>query len=161
MRGIQIGAVSIATRGRTSVDAWANETGLFLAGVEHGGPVMHNVWAVGARTGTRGQRFAMTLGLGGRIVSKGRLTLDLDALSTWLLHDPGADKTALHAQLRLVLGVRIAGPFGVFAGPTYNVLVTNDPAEGSQAPALDRLLDDGNGWRAFEWVGVTAGVRVR
>jgi hypothetical protein len=130
-----LGVVSIHAHGRTSLDAWTTETGSASVGIEHGGRWLHNVFAGGVRPGRDGTTGgSLTYGLGVRFVDREVMSLDLDALHSWLFGGGLARSSFTTAsQLRLVAAVRLAGDFALFAGPTYTVLLTDDVDEAKRA----------------------------
>ena len=76
-----VGVVSVVRRGRTSVDGWVTESGIGMAGVRHGGRVIHNVYGVGYRAGSpSGWSFALGLGARARAFAQGAHRLRDDRL---------------------------------------------------------------------------------
>ena len=156
-----VGVVSIVRRGRTSVDlSGAIESGVLMAGITHGGKYVHNVYGVGLRTDEQGQRLALQYGIGVRVYSGRWLRVDVDAISTHLFRDDG--KTSQLAGGRIPVTFMIARGFGAFIAPSYQVMITDDPAE-NPTPLFGRTVHEGgshpNDTRVIGYNGLTLGIR--
>lgn len=170
VRGVQIGVINVAresdasvgllnivTNGRTHVDAW-HDTGLTMAGVVHGGKYVHNIYGAGARLYGEQPSAVVALGLGARVFDRGRVAIDVDAIANWVARSYDHD-VAFVSQLRAVAMYRIAPTFGVFAGLSSNVEITDDPDENPDLP-LSESFAHNDGTRTIVWPGATVGVRL-
>jgi hypothetical protein len=154
-----IGVVSIVRNGRTTADAWVTETGMGMAGVRHGGRVLYNIYGVGAR-GFSPTAWAMALGIGGRAELAPKLHLDLEAIAYWVQQKEPFIKEAQISSLGGNIGYDISSVFGVFGGPTYNVLVTQDPDLLDVKPAWgSSSLYDSDSVQVRGWPGAAIGIR--
>jgi hypothetical protein len=154
-----VGVVSVVRRGRTSVDGWVTETGIGMAGVRHGGRVIHNVYGVGYRAGTpSGWSFA--LGLGARLELSAKAHIDFEAITYWLQRNEPFLDDAQISSAGASFGYALTPVFGVFAAPTFNVLVTPDK-ELSQVGAFwgSTLLYESDTFTVRAWPGATLGLR--
>ena len=154
---LSLGIVSINTRGRTHIDAWsAPETGVFASAVKHGGDHWHGIYGFGARS--EDGNFLAILGFGGRIRFGERLRLDIDALGYEAKPFRERFESSL-LQGRALLGVRLLRELSIFAGPSYNVLLSRRGAEDA-APSYAREVGTGTEPRVHLWPGGVVGVEV-
>jgi hypothetical protein len=157
-----IGLLSIVTRGRTEVHVTSSESGMIVAGVSHGGRVVHNLYGAGVRLGSAGPRLVLAAGLGARLFTRGRTSMDLDAVSYFIWRGDQNRQSTMF-QLRLPIEVRIIDQLGVFIAPTYQWLFTEDAGERTQMPAAlvttYRDATEGRG-RILGWPGINVGARV-
>lgn len=156
-----IGVLSIVRDGRTSLDlTGAVESGVLLASVTHGGKYWHNTYGVGLRADAQGQRPALQLGFGVRVLRRGRVRVDIDALTTHLLREGNRDSCVVGA--RVPVTIVLARGFGVMIAPSYQVMFTDDAAE-SPDPLFGRsVFDQGSArdaTRVYGYPGLTLGLR--
>jgi hypothetical protein len=154
-----VGVVSVVRRGRTSVDGWVTEAGIGMAGVRHGGRVIHNIYGVGYRAGTpSGWSFA--LGLGARLELSPKAHIDFEAIAYWLQRSEPFLDDAQVSSAGASFGYALTPVFGVFAAPTFNVLVTPDK-ELSQVRAFwgSTPLYESDTLTVRAWPGATLGFR--
>ena len=154
-----VGVVSVVRRGRTSVDGWVTEAGIGMAGVRHGGRVIHNVYGAGYRVGTpSGWSFA--LGIGARLELSPKAHIDFETIAYWLQRNEPFVEDAQIASAGASFGYALTPVFGVFAAPTFNVLVTPDK-EYSQVGAFwgSSLLYESDTVTVRAWPGASLGIR--
>lgn len=157
-----IGLVSIVTQGRTEVHVTSSESGMIVVGASHGGRVVHNIYGFGARVGGQGARFVLAAGIGARLFTHNRVSMDLDAISHLLVRGGGIRQSALF-QLRLPIEVRIIEQVGVFAALSYQWLYSHDAEERPQVPAalVTTHSESSDGTkRVLGWPGLSVGMRV-
>ncbi|MRG98390.1 LA_2272 family surface repeat-containing protein [Polyangium spumosum] len=172
VRGAQIGVVNyaerssfsfgllnIVRRGRLHIDLWGQETGLVMAGIEHGSDYMHNIYGVGTRLVGAERRLAFSLGLGGHVQVSKRFSVDLDLLGYSLHEMPSFEPTAFLGQVRLVAAVEIGARLGVFGGPSYSVVYARSIEDALLAPYDSSGLDLQDPYPVLGWPGVTIGLR--
>jgi RNA polymerase sigma factor (sigma-70 family) len=155
-----LGVVSIVRRGRLHVDVWGAETGLLMAAVKHGGRSFHNFYGAGIRLEGGKPRVAFALGLGGHVPLSRRFFLDIDGLA-YNIHETAnfAGSNATLAQLRAVLGWRLARGFAVIAGPSYNVIVAERAEDASISALGSSLFHTEPGLFVRGWPGIALGVQ--
>lgn len=157
----QVGVLSLQAEGGTFVEVAVSDAAVGTVAVVHGGRVLHGIYGLGGRAGGAGGRVALVLGIGARLVDGRIVSLDLDAIATGLARPSALGTWSTLAQTRAVVGVRLGAGLSVFAGPTYDVLVTDDVTERAQTP-LPLLFDRGGGdvTSVRGWVGGVLGVRL-
>jgi hypothetical protein len=157
-----IGLLSIVKRGRTGVHVTSSESGMVIAGVSHGGRVVHNLYGAGVRLGSAGPRLVLAAGLGARFFERGRTSMDLDAISYFIWRGD-QNRQSTMVQLRLPIEVRIIEQLGVFIAPTYQWFFSEDVGERTQMPAslvtTYREASEGRP-RILGWPGINVGARV-
>lgn len=158
---LSFGLLNIIRRGRLHIDLWGQETGLLMAGVEHGGDYMHNIYGIGTRIVGAERRLALSLGLGGHVQISKRFSVDLDLLGYSLHETPSLAPTAFLVQARAVAALEIGARLGVFAGPSYTVVNARSVEDALLAPYDSSGLDLTTSPNpVLGWPGVTVGMRV-
>jgi len=154
-----VGVVSVVRRGRTSIDGWVTEAGIGMAGVRHGGRVIHNVYGVGYRAGTP-STWSFALGLGARLELSPKAHIDFETIAYWLQRNQPFVEDAQIASAGASFGYALTPVFGIFAAPTFNVLVTPDK-EFSQVGAFwgSTLLYESDTVTVRSWPGASLGIR--
>jgi hypothetical protein len=155
-----IGIVNVIAKGRHHVDAWGSETGMFMAGGQLGGKYTHAILGVGLRPGPDGARFAVAAGIGFHVDASERLGIDVDFLHHNLSTFATSNSVQM-SQARILFDFAIFSRGRVFAGPTFNVLESNDPKDTSPSPygawTLSRASSD---WHVSVWPGIALGARL-
>ena len=154
-----VGVVSIVRHGRTSADGWVTESGFAMAGVRHGGRVIHNVYGAGYHGfGTAAWSFALGLGVRAELAPK--LHVDFETIAYWLQRDVPFSQDAQVASIGASFGYAITPVFGVFAAPTFNVLVSPDKELSDVGPPWgSTLLYESDTVTVRAWPGATLGLR--
>lgn len=153
---VAIGLLNFVKRGIFHVDVWASDAALVNLGVKFGArhtyTLLHGSFdPIGDAHGGVG------LGVGMRLPPAGVAVMDLDVVSS-LVYGVNSDEEkawrtpAFHHRLRVLVNLRFAPHFGMFFGPTLNVLVSapdRDPATGELQPWSNptsfRMRDNGSG----------------
>ncbi len=154
-----IGLVSIVRHGRTDLEAWGTESGLVVAGVRHGGAIVHNVYGVGLQLGGE-NLWAMVVGLGVHFSLASWLNLDVDVLEQWLHKDFRFAENLQLATLQGAFGVPLGRTFEVLVAPTFNVLTGAVQGTGLAPPWATFDFHEGSQNFVHGWIGVSAGLRV-
>ncbi|MDI3289118.1 hypothetical protein [Polyangium sp. 15x6] len=157
---LSFGLINIIRRGRLHIDLWGQETGIVMAGIEHGGDYMHNIYGIGTRLVGSERRLALSLGLGGHVQISKRFSLDLDLLGYSLHEMPSLAPTAFLVQVRAVAALEIGARLGVFAGPSYTVVNARSVEDALLAPYDSSGLDPTNANPILGWPGLTIGMRM-
>jgi hypothetical protein len=131
---VPIGVLSIVRKGRTTLDAWAAENGTLLAGVSHGGEIVHNLYGAGARVGSKGPRAVFTLGIGARLFDDRLFTLDFDALYELVSHTDEFTTDTMLGRARVTGAITLYDRLALIVAAGYAVMDTDDPDEAPQAP---------------------------
>jgi hypothetical protein len=155
-----IGVVSVVRRGRTSVDGWVTEAGIGMAGVRHGGRVIHNVYGVGYRAGALAA-WSFALGLGARLELSPRAHVDFEAIAYWLQQSQAFQRDAQIASAGVSFGYALTSVFGVFAAPTFNVLFAQEDKTLTEVGPLwsSALLYESDTATIRAWPGAALGLR--
>jgi len=154
-----IGLVNVIKRGRHHIDVWGSESGLFMAGGQLGGKYTHAILAVGVRPGPDGARFAFGGGIGFHADASQRLGIDVDFLHHDLSAFQGARSVQM-SQVRVLFDVELVSRVRVFAGPTFNVLESNDPTDTSPSPYGAWSVTRGASEYVSMWPGIALGTRL-
>ncbi|MDC0742716.1 LA_2272 family surface repeat-containing protein [Polyangium mundeleinium] len=156
---LSFGLLNIIRRGRLHIDLWGQETGIVMAGIEHGGDYIHNIYGVGTRLVGAERRLVFSLGLGGHVQLSKRFSVDVDLLGYSLHETPSLAPTAFLAQARVVAALEIGARLGVFAGPSYTVVNARSVEDALLAPYDSGSLDLSASSPVLGWPGVTIGLR--
>jgi hypothetical protein len=172
-----LGFLSVLWKGRTQLDTWISDAGIFSVAVVHGGPVVHNTFGIGftgrsvtdvdgdVQTNAEVLSFVPAYGIGVRVIEQQKLFTDVDALAQLMVtQDPfggGADLSTI-VQLRVPIGYRLSRTVALFASPALSVSIAkvNDPlvAEPVFYDGI-RLTNENASERVALWPGVSLGAR--
>ncbi len=158
---VAIGAITIFTKGRTAVTAWADDTGGAYAGVKHGNDSFYQVYHVGTRLGgdTDEEALSFGIGLGGRRPVSERWGLAADLL----MHTypfgwkEGSQTTALY-QVRGLASWRALSWLSLYGGPSVNVFLSDTADAGDWALWRKRLTAESRELDVSIWPGASFGV---
>jgi hypothetical protein len=154
-----VGVVSVVRHGRTSADGWVTESGIAMAGLRHGGRVIHNVYGVGVHAASPAT-WSFALGLGVRAELASKLHVDFETIAYWLQRGRPFVDDAQIASVGASFGYALTPVFGIFAAPTFNVLVTPDKELSNVGPLWgSALLHEGTTVTVRAWPGAALGVR--
>ena len=155
MDGVMVGVVNIAQdakfafgllnfikRGTLHVDAWVSDVNLVNVGVKFGARHTYTVIS-GGFSPVGDPHGEVSFGLGVRMPRVGPFILDLDGASGLVFGSSGWKTPAYHHQLRAIINLRLADHFGLFLGPTVNLLV----GPPGRDPVSGRLDADSPGWQ--------------
>src|SRR6185503_11566604 len=149
-----VGVVSIVRHGRTSADGWVTESGFGMAGVRHGGRVIHNVYGVGFH-GFAPTAWSFALGLGVRAELAPKLHVDFETIGYWLQRGQPFSDDAQIGSIGASFGYAVSPVFGVFAAPTFNVLVTPNKEMAEVGPPWGTVLYESDTATVRAWPGAT------
>ena len=171
---VAIGLLNFVKRGIFHVDVAASDANLLQVHVKFG--ARHTYTRLGGGFAPYGNAHATAdLGLGVRLPALGPLVLDLDGGSGLVFGMTGWKTPAFRHQLRAILNIRFAKRFGIYVGPTLNVLVGppgRNPVTGATDGAQSwQMRDNGSGMtllptlqgdigpaRLQIWPGATVGI---
>jgi hypothetical protein len=166
VNGVQIGLFNFARHGYRRLELWGNEVMYANAAFKMGSKHFHNVFAVGGSVDGEAYRWAAGFGFGSEWNLTNRLLLNVDAIA-WHVNEneTWTEELNLLNQLRANLGFRLGKRAALFAGPTFNVYVSNlyNPESGRYGTDLARWNTSfdrqSGGTRVTMWPGVNAGIR--
>jgi len=160
-----IGLVSVMWKGRTHLDVWGTDFGVFAVGIEHGGRYIHNIYGIGIARREGRAVLSPVFGIGGRVIQKPKWTMDVDLLNYWLvLHDSQQNEVdyASIGTLRIPVAYRLTSEFAVFVSPALNVSWAFTEDNMLSDPSLvggARLTRRGANQLVRLWPGFTLGLR--
>jgi hypothetical protein len=154
-----VGVVSVVRHGRTSADGWVTESGMAMAGVRHGGRVIHNVYGVGVH-GPAPTVWSFALGLGFRVELASKLHVDFETIAYWLQRNRPFLDDAQIASVGASFGYALSPVFGIFAAPTFNMLVTPDKDFAQVRPPWgSTIVHESSTFTVTAWPGASLGIR--
>jgi hypothetical protein len=152
---VQIGLVNVDLHGRLGLDVWAKpEAGTLLAGIKHGPPHFHTIYAFEMNVVT-GRPWAL-IGLGAHMTPSARLFVDVDLFQHVEVLPTSTGPNEL-SELRAVVGYALWPHVSAFAGPTFNVLVAPDLSR-ADAPGYASVLGGSTSTAYRAWPGVAVGL---
>jgi hypothetical protein len=132
-----------------------------MAGGQLGGKYTHAILGIGVRPSPDGARFAYGGGIGFHADASEKLGIDVDFLHHDLSAFVTTGRTVQMSQMRLLFDFELFSRARVFAGPTFNVLESNDPTDTSPSPyGAWSLTRPGSDWRVAVWPGIALGARL-
>jgi hypothetical protein len=169
--GVPLGLVSLYGNGRKNLDLWVNEAGFVNAGFKTGTHEIYNMLSVGYNVGITDRD---VLSLGWTIGRHRTLTeawqrpglddyfVNADLSFTKIIEGDnleGIDKLNNQFTWRYMLGRTVGDNFSVYAGPSLNVLVSEDVRNADYAPysLLERSTSN---YDVRGWIGFTVGMQL-
>lgn len=165
MRGLPIGIITYVKDGYQKIDVWGNESFYMNAAFKTGLKGFYNIIGVGFRPGDF-SRYGLTWGIGSEIpLGKGAF-VNMEATATQIGEDEiWTNKLNLLNQFKLNFGGMVAPKLGIYAGPTFNVLVSEyinaGGGIGSDIAPSWHFYDETNGNTNIKmWIGLNLGLRI-
>jgi hypothetical protein len=169
--GVPLGLVSLYGNGRKNLDLWVNEAGFVNAGFKTGTHEIYNMLSVGYNMGITDRD---VLSLGWTIGRHRTLTeawlrpglddyfVNADLSFTKIIEGDnleGIDKLNNQFTWRYMMGRTVGDNFSVYAGPSLNVLVSEDVRNADYAPysLLERSTSN---YDVRGWIGFTVGMQL-
>jgi hypothetical protein len=155
-----IGMVSIVSEGRTHVDAWAASDATTSVALQHGSKWVHNYYGgTLSFAGDAGVAMGPLIGIGVHLPAA-PVFVDIDAIAHLLFDAKESGVPQTLNQARAIVGLQLAPAFAVYAGPTFNALLTK-AGEAPRAGTFSGLeWTEGNvDQTTYFWPGLLAGVR--
>jgi hypothetical protein len=157
--GIPIGLVSYVHDVGFHYDVWGTEAGFVHAGLRSGTRSFYNLIGIGIQPGADSLRWSFGAGLGGHFDITRVFGLEVGVYAQHVQTGDKWDDTPNILTTINVTGTFDLGPVWLTAGPTFNVLVTEDPAEKDIAPY--NVIDDQDGNTYYvAWPGFSVGLRL-
>ncbi len=164
--GMPLGVLTIVKNGYNRIEISTGEyltTGLAL---KLGAQVFYNIFHVGYRWQTGQNLWGLGYGIGTAPRLCKRYLLNLELLGTQIREDNSwLDHLHLLHQFRVLLEAGLGRRFGVFVGPTANLMLSRryDPTTDTRGSAFVPYawydMTDGSGLNRKFWIGCNAGVR--
>jgi hypothetical protein len=164
VEGAAIGLISLVEHGTHTLEVYGSDLMPFNLGTKLGSKRAYGILGAGIDPFHDLIRWSMGGGFGTHIPLLRNFYLDVDFMVQAMQPDiTHYDSLHYHIQneLRLLVGWQILPRFGVFAGPTVHVSVSNDPCCGG---TVSRFDGGERTWQAGENIvrlgpGITVGIR--
>lgn len=162
--GAQFGLISFG--GYRKLEIYGSETLYGNLAFKTGSRYLYNIFAVGVQPTNEAFTFGIGYGLGSEIRLSRKTIVNLDALA-YSIHQDGFqyDELNLLNQFRATFGYLLTRNTSIFAGPVFNVMVSNHfnnatGEYGSQiTPKWNFYSHTEDNISAALWVGFNAGIR--
>lgn len=159
--GTSIGLLSFVKGGRLNANFWSSETGFINGGIRIGTRQIYNVLSIGYNPFHEDNLWKLGIGLGyhNTLDDKGN-GIETDLIHYNVNYDEfWSKKTSSLIRWRIHYTRSFAGNFGIFTGPSVNVLIVNENLSSSFVPYT--IVDEpSRGNRIQGWVGWTLGVEL-
>lgn len=126
-----VGLINLIRNGQKSMAVEVDETGTASLVFRSGGRVLYGVLGIGYRFGNDGYDYALEGGLGARLVSKSRFSLNVEAVQRTTTD---FDTYTHMASLKILPAFRFGNHLEIFGGPTANVSYADDDVVSMDAP---------------------------
>ncbi len=124
-----IGLINIIKKGRKSVLAGMDESGLAQVAFRSGGRVLYGMIAGGHYLNNNPMKYAAEAGLGAHLLRVKNFDVDAEMVSRWSTDFKAGNASKL--SFRLLPQLTLGKHFGVMAGPTINYTIPNEGNVGS------------------------------
>jgi hypothetical protein len=160
--GYSIGLINIVFKGYHKLSLYTNELMDVNAAFKTGNSKLYSILLGGYNTKRGEKLWSYGYGLGTQIIGTKRFAMNLD-LTAQQLHRGSWDHYNILSRANLTFNLKINKYFSVFAGPAYNVFVTNQPVnidgyKPNIPPSNYNLHTFGNDVKG--WIGWSAGVNL-
>jgi hypothetical protein len=169
IQGVQIGLINLAKNGYRRVEIWGSEALYANIAYKMGTRGFHTIFALGAQGDLDYFRYGYGFGVGSEIGLGKRFAANIDALAYHINEDEiWTSKLNELYQLRTTLGVRLGRHSYFFAGPAFNVMVSQFQSSDNQnigsglAPTWTNYNENHGHWERTNvkmWPGIHAGFR--
>lgn len=167
--GVPVGLISWYGDGRKNIDVWANDLGFVNVGLKTGTHRIHNMISLGYNTTiTDREVWAFTWNVGdNRSLQEAWNRPESSSyfvkrdFSVQHIFDEewfGSEMNRVYSY-RYLIGNQISNDFGVYGGPTVNVLVTD--VDGATDYPLYSIFETGRSGTEFRfWIGFNIGIQL-
>jgi len=166
--GVPVGFLSIVRHGYHHLEVWGSESMHTNLALKIGVERFYNIFAGGVHLDPNNFHWGFGYGVGSQLDLSRSVKLNLDAITMTLFNDRHKIRNweylNLHNQFRILFGWEIASHFSIYAGPTFNLLVSDvalnpeNQTATSIAPYsfYDRTFKNTN---VKMWAGLNFGIR--
>ena len=162
--GAQLGVISFG--GYRKLEIYGSETLYGNIAFKTGSRYLYNIFAIGVQPTGAAFTFGLGYGLGSEVKISRKMIVNLDVLA-YSIHQDGFqyDELNLLNQFRATFGYLITRNTSIFAGPVFNVMVSNhfNKSTGEYGSPITPKWNFYNGTEdninAALWVGFNAGIR--
>ena len=162
---VSIGLLNVHTHGKTKLDVWATDAGIFMLGVKHGTGISHNLYGIGWKPMGDTPAFAAAFGIGFSALRAQPISLDVDLVAYGLMaRDPNQNRFNFAGiyQLRIPITLGIVRGVAVFVAPSVSVSMadTDSHLQDLALYKTTRLTSSqGAAWVVRIWPGASIGLR--
>ncbi|NJO02426.1 MAG: hypothetical protein HC880_12725 [Bacteroidia bacterium] len=166
IKGVPIGLLSfVEQNGYRHLEFWGGETLHSNIGIKIGVKKFYNMLAVGTNYAGQNFRWGIGYGIGTQMDLNPRSFLNIELLSYHINESESFTKQLnLLNQLRFNLGKQVGNHFGLFVGPSINVLVSNfkndNNTVGSRIAPWTFYQGSIEGTSVRMWLGFNFGMRL-
>lgn len=164
--GMPFGFLTLVKNGYNRIEIATGELLTSGVAIKPGARVFYNIFYLGLRSGKEGNLWGLGYGIGTAPRLGKRYLLNLELLSTQIREDrPWFDDLHLLNQFRCLLEAGLGRRFGIFAGPTANLMFSRryDPETDTYGSAFVPYTlyeeTDEQGLNRKFWIGFNAGLR--
>lgn len=157
-----VGLISLVKNGQQHLELWSSDSAPLNVGLKLGSRHVYSLLAAGYQPQGETKRWMLGFGLGGHIPVTGNFFIDADVMSWHVNVDEAwTDELNMLNKMRVIGGYRLHDHFAVFAGVTFNALVTRVD-DGSDFGLLTgrRLTSDSDETTVRVWPGFVLGLRI-
>lgn len=164
--GLAIGFLSFARNGYLALELEANETFFAMGHVKTGTEKFYNIFSAGIRPKDNNMNWSYGYGVGTMFALSEKLDMNLDLQSFQIVDDGWRNLDLnLHNRLKANVNYNVSDNFTLFAGPSFNVLVSNKEDENGNligsdlAPSWTMTDQNTRNTNVKTYIGFNAGIR--
>lgn len=166
--GVPVGLISLYGNGRKNVDMWVSEAGYSNIGLKLGTMDVYNMISLGYNSVLNHENlwsFGWTIGLHSPLEDAwkndrfdGFFRMKDFSIQSIQEEDDDVWESSLYS-FRYLLGKELGNRFGIYAGPSLNLLVTEEDDERDYS--WYSIFDGNRGGHNFDfWIGFSAGLQI-
>lgn len=164
--GVPIGFLSIVKNGFYEFEIGGSEGLNGYASFKIGVNQFYNIFSAGMQFAGEEFRWGYGYGIGTHLMHNEEFKINLEAMTYQIMEERWSDEyNGLH-QLKITFDKSLNERFGIFAGPSFNLLISHDGNRDGVNPESDfppyHMAEWQNGKSTLKaWVGFNAGIRIR
>lgn len=164
--GIPIGILSIVKNGFHEFEIGGSEGLNGYASFKIGVKQFYNVFSAGMQLAADDFRWGFGYGIGTHLMYSEDFKINLEAMSYQIMEKRRSDEYNGLQQLKLTFDKSLSENFGIFAGPSFNLLVAYDSNNDGVNPVFHFPPYHMAKWQKGRsmlktWIGFNAGIRIR
>lgn len=164
--GIAIGFLSFSRNGYLALELESNETFFAMAHIKTGTERFYNIFSAGIRPKDDKMNWAYGYGVGTLFPLSSKLDMNLDLQSFQIVDEGWNDLTLnLHNRLKANVNYNVSDKVTLFAGPSFNVLVSDREDENGNlvgsdlAPSWTMTNENTRNTNVQTYIGFNAGIK--
>ena len=164
--GVPIGFLSIVKNGFYEFEIGGSEGLNGYASFKIGVNQFYNIFSAGMQFAGDEFRWGYGYGIGTHLMKDKGFKINLEAMSYQIMEERWSDEYNGLQQLKLTFDKSLGEHVGIFAGPSFNLLVSHDSNNDGVNPVSDfppyHMAKWENGRSTLKtWIGFNAGIRIR